>query len=169
MQRKRGLSLNYKAETLCERNVCEEGGVSIVRNQSQSRKRSTKEKGKETKDIRQLKKLASEMSRFMWKFSDFLSACYVVDADYFRHRNSCHLPCQNMIQRLILTSFKLAWLDYLTRQIVCNTNRQQNHTASEIVSNKKVTKAARDQQLDFRCSVLYRLVQSHVVVVVQCL
>ena len=35
MWRKRGLSLNHIAEnTFCERNVCEEGGVSIERKQN---------------------------------------------------------------------------------------------------------------------------------------
>ena len=58
-------------------------------------------------------------------------------------------------------------------QIVCKANRQQNHTASGIVSYKKVKKARRDQQLDFCSSFCNKgyylyLVQSHVVVVVHC-
>ena len=58
-------------------------------------------------------------------------------------------------------------------KIVCRANRQQNYTASGIVNNENVMKAARDWQLDF-CSSLcnkgYHLyfVQSHVVVVEHC-
>ena len=53
MKRQRGLSLNHIAETLfASKTFCEEGGVSIVQKHSWSRKRSDKEKVKETKDIR---------------------------------------------------------------------------------------------------------------------
>ena len=59
------------------------------------------------------------------------------------------------------------------RQIVCEANRKQNHTASRIVSNKKAMKAARDQQLDFCSSFCKKgylyLVQFHAIVVVHCL
>ena len=62
----------------------------------------------------------------------------------------------------------------LDRQIVCKANRQQNHVASGIVSNKKVMKASRDWQLDFCSSFCNKgyylyLVLSHVAVVVRCL
>ena len=42
-----------------------------------------------------------------------------------------------------------AWLEYQTGQLYANC--KQNHTASGIVSSKKVMKAARDKQFDF-CS-----------------
>ena len=56
------------------------------------------------------------------------------------------------------------------RHIVCKANRQQNHSGSGIVSNKKVMKAARDfcSSLCNKGYYLY-LVHSHVVVVVHCL
>ena len=73
---------SHGRNTFSDQNVCEEGGVSIVRKQNQSRKRhrSAEEKLKETKDIRQLKKLASKMSRFMWRFTSYQ---LVIDADIF--------------------------------------------------------------------------------------
>ena len=43
---------SHKRNTFSEWNVCEEGGVSIVRKQNYSRKRSAKEEVKETKDIK---------------------------------------------------------------------------------------------------------------------
>ena len=59
------------------------------------------------------------------------------------------------------------------RQIVYKANRQQNHSGSGIVSNKKVMKAARDfcSSLCNKGSEGYYLylVHSHVVVVVHCL
>ena len=67
MWRKRGLSLYHIAETLF-------AGETFVKkatfrlNENKTRAvsdRSFKEKVKETKDIRQLKKLSTEMSRFM--------------------------------------------------------------------------------------------------------
>ena len=69
-----------------------------------------------------------------------------------------------------MTSFKRGW-NWPGRQIECKANRQQNHAASGIVSNKKVMKAARDYQLHFCSSVCNKgyylhLFQSHVVVVV---
>ena len=78
-----------------------------------------------------------------------------------------------IIQRSILTSFK-RWLP--DKQIICKASRQQNHTASGIVSNKKVMKAARDQQLDFcssfgcnkRFLFIFSSIQSHVFAVVHC-
>ena len=88
---KRGLSLNHIAQTLSASETFVKKAVfRLYENKTRARKRSAKEKVKETKDMKELKQSASEMSCFMWR----LTFCQLVmNADYFHRRNSCHSHC----------------------------------------------------------------------------
>ena len=91
MQRKRGLSLNHRAEKLsASETFVKKVALRSYENKTRAVSDPPTEKVKETKYIRQPKKLASEMSRFMWRFTFYR---LVVDVDYFHRRNSCHSPC----------------------------------------------------------------------------
>ena len=74
---------------------------------------------------------------------DFLSACYGCRLSSPQKFLSFALLKHIKTQRSILTGFTEEWLP--DKQIICKANRQQNHTESGIVSNKKVMKASRDQ------------------------
>ena len=74
---------------------------------------------------------------------DFLSACYGC---------TLFLPQKFLSFALLKHNSEVSSaVGVPDRPIVCKANHQLNHTASGIVSNKKVMKAARDYQLDF-CS-----------------
>ena len=69
---------------------------------------------------------------------DFLSACY--ECRLFSPQKFFSFALLKHNPEIYLDEFQ-AWLP--DRQIICKANRQQNHTVSEIVSNKKVMKVVR--------------------------
>ena len=87
MQRKRGLSLNHKAETLfAKETFVKKAAFGLHENKTRVVSDPPKRKKvKGTKDIRQLKKLASEMSRFMQRltFISFLWTQIIFAAEIF--------------------------------------------------------------------------------------
>ena len=75
---------------------------------------------------------------------DFSSACYGCRLFSPQKFLSFALLKYNLASEIYLDEFQ-AWIDGIPdRQTIYKANRQQNHTASGIVSNKKVMKVARD-------------------------
>ena len=90
MQRKRGLSLNHIAETLFASEMfVKKAAFRLQENKTRAISDPPKRKLNRNERCQDLKMMASEMSRFMLRLTFYQ---LVMDADYFRRRNSCHLP-----------------------------------------------------------------------------
>ena len=77
----------------------------------------------------------------MWRLTSYQ---LVMDADYFRAQKFSSFALLKYNPEIYPDEFESSVVGIPDRQIICKANRQHNHTASGIVSNEKVMKAARD-------------------------
>ena len=78
--------------TFCERNVCEEGGVSIARKQNQSRKLFRQRESQRNERYQVAGKVGLK-NESLYVEIDFLSAWYGCRLFSPQEEDSCHSPC----------------------------------------------------------------------------